>query len=223
MTYSADFVGLCLKQIGDRYIFGAEVNLNDENPTAFDCSELVQWAAHRVGVVPEFPDGSWAQEAACKHANMLIPIARAIDTQGALLFRHRGSDGHVAVSLGNGSTIEARGRAYGVNVFNATGRDWTAAGLIPGLIYEPSAPPPPTNLYPPWPGRYLMSPPAMRGNDVRLWQEHMKQRGWKLGVDGVYGPASKEACLKFQKEKGLKIDGVVGPDTWKATWAAPVT
>ncbi|MEU7131891.1 helix-turn-helix domain-containing protein [Streptomyces sp. NPDC046261] len=33
-------------------------------------------------------------------------------------------------------------------------------------------------------------------------------------TDGSYGPRSKEAAKGFQKERGLVVDGVVGPDTW---------
>ncbi|MEV5238910.1 helix-turn-helix domain-containing protein [Streptomyces cinnamoneus] len=33
-------------------------------------------------------------------------------------------------------------------------------------------------------------------------------------TDGSYGPRSKEAAKGFQKERGLVVDGIVGPDTW---------
>src|SRR5262249_20494311 len=36
-----DFLNAALAQKGDRYVFGAETNLNDKNPNTFDCSELV--------------------------------------------------------------------------------------------------------------------------------------------------------------------------------------
>ena len=41
--------------------------------------------------------------------------------------------GHIAISLGNGKTMEARGKDYGVGVFSAQNRGWTAGGLIPEL------------------------------------------------------------------------------------------
>jgi hypothetical protein len=53
--------------------------------------------------------------------------------------------------------------------------------------------------------------------------EKMKDRGWSLGVDGCYGPESENVCRQFQAEKGLSVDGDVGPKTWEATWTAPVT
>lgn len=125
---SGDFLRSALAQNGDRYVYGAETNLNDSNPNTFDCSELVQWAAHQAGVT--IPDGSSAQLAHVRRHGQEISVEQALRTPGALLFR----PGHVAISLGDGRTIEARGRRYGVGIFNARGR-FTSAGLIPGMRY----------------------------------------------------------------------------------------
>lgn len=73
---------------------------------------------------------------------------------------------------------------------------------------------------PEWPGRYLMI--GISGNDVRAWQRQMRQRGWSLDVDGIYGPISQSICVLFQEEHGLLVDGIVGPETWRATWANPI-
>lgn len=118
------FVEVALAQAGDTYIYGAEASASDPNPNAFDCSELVQWAAARVGV--PFVDGSSAQIAACKP----ISVEAAIRTRGALLHH----PGHIAISLGNGRTIEAANSRVGVVSYNAAGR-FSRGGLIPGMIY----------------------------------------------------------------------------------------
>lgn len=76
---------------------------------------------------------------------------------------------------------------------------------------------------PPFPGRDITQPPIMTGDDVRTWQAQMRRRGWRITVDGAYGPASESICRAFQGEKGLTVDGIVGPATWRATWEAPVT
>lgn len=91
-------------------------------------SELVEWAAARAGISPRVPDGSAAQKAHCAAHGTLISIEAGIRTKGALLFR----PGHVAISLGNGKTIEAMNPSAGVRQGNARGRSWTAAGRIPG-------------------------------------------------------------------------------------------
>ena len=59
--------------------------------------------------------------------------------------------------------------------------------------------------------------------DVRTWQAKMRDRGWTIGVDQQFGPQSEDVCRKFQREKGLTADGLVGPQTWNMTWSAPVT
>lgn len=143
MTHITEIVDLCLSQDGDRYVFGAEAAPSDTDPDAFDCSELIQWACGRAGLVPVMPDGSWIQARHCKNHATMISVSAGIAQYGALLFRFVGdpftggrpSAAHVAMSLGDGTTIEARSSRYGVGVFTATGRGWTHAAIIPGADY----------------------------------------------------------------------------------------
>ncbi|MEU7880741.1 peptidoglycan-binding protein [Microbispora bryophytorum] len=81
---------------------------------------------------------------------------------------------------------------------------------------EPEPEPQPTQK---WPGRLLKYPPVMRGDDVRAWQARMKELGYDIVVDGAYGPDSKDVCRRFQKDRHLDVDGIVGPDTWNAAFA----
>lgn len=57
-----------------------------------------------------------------------------------------------------------------------------------------------------------------RHGDVRVWQAKMKQRGWRIDVDGVFGPQSEGVAKGLQRNRGLQRDGIVGPRTWQATW-----
>jgi cell wall-associated NlpC family hydrolase len=116
------FVTYALRQAGDAYVFGAEAS--GSNPSAFDCSELVEWAARQAGVY--IPDGSSAQIAFCSP----ISVSAAINTRGALLWH----EGHIAISLGNGRTIEAANPGFGVGSLGASGR-FARGGLIPGMRY----------------------------------------------------------------------------------------
>lgn len=128
------FVAKALEMEGKPYIFGAEVDLKDPNPKAFDCSELVQWAAAQVGV--SVPDGARRQYQFChKHHSVLDDPAVAMRVRGALLFRLSETGDHVAISLGDGRTVEARGHAYPVGIFSAEGRGWTAGALVPEMRY----------------------------------------------------------------------------------------
>jgi cell wall-associated NlpC family hydrolase len=121
------FVALALQQAGDSYVYGATPAGGDADPRAFDCSSLVQWAAGRVGIsgVPRTTD---TQEAHCRANGTLISVADGIGLKGALLFHPN----HVAISLGNGRTIEAMNDQAGVLQANANGRGWTVAGKLPG-------------------------------------------------------------------------------------------
>jgi len=92
--------------------------------------------------------------------------------------------------------------------------------------------------FPVFPGRYQSQPPIIRGDDVRQFQQRMLERGWKHGwtggewnkgrkvrfeVDGEYGPVTESIVRRFQQEKGLRVDGQVGPKTWMMAWTAPIT
>jgi len=54
-------------------------------------------------------------------------------------------------------------------------------------------------------------------DDVKLFQKAMVKRHYKLKVDGQFGPQTEKVTMAFQKAKKLQlVDGVVGPETWKA-------
>ncbi len=55
---------------------------------------------------------------------------------------------------------------------------------------------------------------GMEGEDVRELQETLVMLGGRLVIDGVFGASTKRAVIRFQKENGLPIDGVVGKKTW---------
>jgi cell wall-associated NlpC family hydrolase len=134
------FVNTALGQQGKPYVWGASASPTNASPTAFDCSELTKWAAARSGVT--IPDGAAHQYVWLKQQGATMSVQQALQTPGALLF-HFASEpqpglggeppvAHVAISLGNGMTIEARGHAYGVGVFEAGDR-FNYAGMIPGM------------------------------------------------------------------------------------------
>lgn len=57
---------------------------------------------------------------------------------------------------------------------------------------------------------------------LRSWQNQMQVRGWPIDPDGLYGDQTAEVATKFQREKGLGVDGKIGTQTWEAAWTAPV-
>lgn len=73
---------------------------------------------------------------------------------------------------------------------------------------------------PAWPGVLFRQPPIFRHPSVGTWQSRMNSaHGYSLSVDSAYGPASEAACRSFQTARGLTIDGIVGQQTWTATFA----
>lgn len=115
-------VSFALAQAGDAYVWGGN------GPSGWDCSGLVMAATAAAGKTLVKPSKS--QWATCVARGVTIPVADALKIRGALLFRMSGEPTHVAISLGNGSTIEAMGSAYGVLVAGgAATRGWTGSAL----------------------------------------------------------------------------------------------
>lgn len=115
-------VAFALAQRGKPYEWGAS------GPGAYDCSGLVQAATAAAGKVLGKPSAS--QWSTCVAQGKTISVSAALGIRGALLFRIGGEYNHVAISLGNGSTMEAMGSAYGCLIAgNAASRGWTGAAL----------------------------------------------------------------------------------------------
>ena len=90
------------------------------------------------------------------------------------------------------------------------------------LLSDPAAPPAPeTPVIPAWPGRLLRQ--GVDGEDVRQAQRRFGERGWRIVVDGRFGPKTDATVRAYQGEKALVVDGVIGPTTWQALWTAPIT
>ena len=53
-----------------------------------------------------------------------------------------------------------------------------------------------------------------RGDTVQAIQEKLNKLGYNVGkADGVFGEQTKAAVIKFQKDNGLTVDGIVGNQT----------
>jgi len=109
-------IAWAMSKRGHAYVWGGQ----------YDCSAFVRAATKDAG--KELAGTSKGQYATCKAQGKLISVQEGLRTRGAILFRMSGEPTHVAISLGDDSTIEARGKAYGCNVFTgASKRTWTHA------------------------------------------------------------------------------------------------
>lgn len=61
--------------------------------------------------------------------------------------------------------------------------------------------------------------PVLKQGDRNDWVTILQGRlviaGYKVDVDGLFGPKTKEAVMAFQAEHNLSVDGIVGPKTWE--------
>jgi peptidoglycan hydrolase-like protein with peptidoglycan-binding domain len=168
------------------------------------CAELMafsrwggdEWARHPALLANT---AAWIAEEAHRFG---LPIVK-VDAAG------RGVCGHVDLSGPGGHWDPGPGFPWDVVLAAAKGAP------VPSPPAPPAAGP-----APPFPGRHLDV--GVAGEDVRTWQAQMATRGWDVVVDGAFGPGCRSTALAFQREKGLDADGVVGPETWHATWAAPI-
>jgi peptidoglycan hydrolase-like protein with peptidoglycan-binding domain len=75
------------------------------------------------------------------------------------------------------------------------------------------------SVYIPEQGRVLR--PGMSGNDVQNVQQLLVNAGYSVGsagADGKFGQGTKDAVMRFQRDHGLKADGVVSSETWEELW-----
>jgi cell wall-associated NlpC family hydrolase len=211
--YQNQLVAFAKAQLGKPYVYGAS------GPNAWDCSGLTMMAAHSIGVT--MGHGSAAQ--------FNIPQAPYVKgplEPGDFVYFYGGESsgprpGHTGIYVSGGNTmIDAYDEQYGVryNTFNPTvtnGHDGLSyyGATRPALWGKVVPPPSEPTLY--------LTTPNMTGAAVKLCQQRLVVHGQgealkPAGVDGVFGPRTKLAVEYFQMSVEIKVDGIVGAQTWKA-------
>ena len=131
-TKGEQFVQYALAQRGKPYVGGTH------GPGSFDCSGLVMAAAASVGV--SFPAPVSSQSLKIVNTGNLISVQQALRTRGAVVWKGIpgvnggmfGSD-HIGISLGDGTVMQALGRAYGCGVWPSNWTVWAGGGVVPGI------------------------------------------------------------------------------------------
>lgn len=222
----ADVVALARTRIGEKYV-NVLVPKDDANwHGPWDCAEFASWLVYQVAGVlygctddtanPATADaytGAWKTDASTK--GRMVSVSEAAGTPGAFLLRYPpapGEMGHIAVSDGQGGTIEAAGSSTGVVAGKVSGRRWDTGVLPPGIDYTTGSHSVagPSTIY-------AVGQPNMAAAKIKEIQTALAAHGFTPGeIDGEFGTNTALAAAAFQRAQGLIADGEVGPDTAKA-------
>lgn len=127
-------------------------------------------------------------------------------------------DGHIGYYIGGGEVIEWRGFAYGCVKTKLNARKWLHWYKLPFIKYGTvTAPAKPENTRA---ARTEMIKRTLRkgcvGEDVRILQTLLIERGYDVGKDGAdgdFGRNTDDAVRRFQRDHDLEVDGIVGKMT----------
>jgi hypothetical protein len=228
MASGAQLLKLAEKHIGEKYINVQVPKDNAKWTGPWDCAEFASWLAYQMvgklfgcrddGADPAVADaysGAWVRDA----TDGTLGVATQSDannTPGIVLIRRPplpGKMGHVAISDGQGGTVEAAGVNLGVRRDEVEGRLWHHFALIPELTYTSSGI---VTLPKPLPVLLTIETPPIRNNLVRRVQLALRAHGFDPGrIDGQYGPHTVAAVESFQTMNRLVADGICGPRTAK--------
>lgn len=117
--------------------------------------------------------------------------------------------------------VEARGLRYGVVITALSKRPWRYRGLMTKKFsYDPA--PHPVQPTPPEPGVYVFTRPlkyGMQGDDVVELKKLLIAHGYDDGItidtpaSVNFGGKTRKAVKAYQKDAGLKVDGIAGEKT----------
>jgi len=60
-----------------------------------------------------------------------------------------------------------------------------------------------------------------KGHQAARCQRMLSEKGYKTSVDADFGPSTESKVKEFQKDNGLKSDGIVGQKTWESLLKLP--
>lgn len=89
--------------------------------------------------------------------------------------------------------------------------------VVQNIVYEPAAYRPVSPVAPPKPSTCAVLQYGDTGEDVRCLQEQLRRAGYFHGeATGYFGSKTCDAVIAFQRDHGLKADGIAGPQTLSA-------
>lgn len=136
---------------------------------------------------------------------------------GTVLYKQ----GHVGVYVGieNGvpMCIEAKGINYGVVKTRVADTKWTYGLTFDDIDYDYEVKLPGTSKAKnPYIEPTATLTKGSKGEAVKWLQFELVEAGYKISIDGSFGPKTLDAVRYYQQSAKLVVDGKVGPATRKA-------
>ena len=181
-----------------------------ERTRCYDCRGFTDWCIARIGfdLYGDTCSAQWNHKDNWKDKGEIANMPK--DTLCCLFVYKGGKWTHTGLGY-NAETVEC---SSGVQYNSKRASKWTHWAIPAGL--DGDTPIPPT---PPQPEKKPTLRKGSTGEYVVLAQTELLNKGYdigKSGVDGKFGSATEKAVKEFQKDNGLKVDGIIGEQTWNA-------
>lgn len=172
-----------------------------------DCSGLVSWYTGKEISSSQMYSQAYAR----------LPISEwkkfAI---GTVLWKQ----GHVGIYLGDGLVAEATGIDKGTIISQISDQKWTYGLTFSYIDYNIIEPVSSTQIS--YKGKNPYTEPdslikkGQTGEKVKWLQWELVEAGYNILIDGIFGPATYNALVAFQKSTKIVVDGICGSNTKKA-------
>lgn len=172
-----------------------------------DCSGLISWYTGKVLGSAQLYSNAYARLPISQYKNFAI---------GTVVWK----SGHVGVYIGNGLVVEERGIDRGCIVSKIGDIKWKYGLTFSWINYDIKTPI--TNITYKKANQYkeptvlLKKGKTMSVNDVKWLQYELVEAGYNIAIDGKFGSKTDSALRKFQKSAKLTVDGICGPATRNA-------
>ena len=168
----------------------------------YDCRGFTAWLVRQVDL-DITGQGATSQYNTAANWVRRGPVSEMPDCVCCVFRQKNGKMEHTGMHLGGGVVVDCS-----VNVRSVGMSGWTHYAIPAGLYSEGEIP---VEVIKPILRR------GSRGDNVRELQRQLNDLGYSCGIaDGVFGAKTETAVKDFQRDHGLKADGIVGPLTWAA-------
>lgn len=185
-----------------------------------DCSGLFTWAFRKLGGTMYHGSNTmylkWCVSKG-ELKNGKRTDGKALKVGTAVFVWNGKTYSHVGLYVGGGLVIEAMGTISGVTTSKVTATKWTHWGELTGVEYDELNTP--VDVKPIEGNEMPTLKRGSKGPDVIRLQTILSGLGYSLGpcgIDGDFGKATEAAVKAMQKDAGIKVDGVVGKQSWEA-------